>query len=225
MYILKERLFLVASVFAIIAGVFAATLGAIDDDLFMWMTMGIATVLIGVVLLISGYLTPAVAGSGAAKGLSVFLILASIVEIVGTAGLMAGNWAIGPVAFIIGFAICAIVFFVWPFICCQGSKGVRSQVIGVASAHESISIAELSKITGVSEKNARDIVYDAIGKKQLIGKMEGDTFVKSAPSATTVSSSTTTKEREVVRVLVICPYCGAKTEQGIGKCQNCQADL
>ena len=27
------------------------------------------------------------------------------------------------------------------------------------------------------------------------------------------------------RVLVICPFCGKKNEQGIGKCQNCGADL
>jgi len=32
--------------------------------------------------------------------------------------------------------------------------------------------------------------------------------------------------REVIsKVLVICPYCGAKNEQGILKCQNCKADL
>jgi hypothetical protein len=33
--------------------------------------------------------------------------------------------------------------------------------------------------------------------------------------------------REIIteRVFVICPYCGAKTEQGIMKCQNCGADL
>ncbi|MCK4566900.1 MAG: hypothetical protein KAU48_06290 [Candidatus Thorarchaeota archaeon] len=34
-----------------------------------------------------------------------------------------------------------------------------------------------------------------------------------------------TTDTQVIKVLVICPYCGAKTEQGIGKCQNCQADL
>lgn len=28
-----------------------------------------------------------------------------------------------------------------------------------------------------------------------------------------------------VRVLVICPYCGAKTEQGITNCRNCGANL
>ncbi len=27
------------------------------------------------------------------------------------------------------------------------------------------------------------------------------------------------------RILVICPFCGAKTEQGLLKCQNCHADL
>jgi len=27
------------------------------------------------------------------------------------------------------------------------------------------------------------------------------------------------------RVLIVCPYCGAKTEQGLLKCQNCSADL
>ncbi len=30
---------------------------------------------------------------------------------------------------------------------------------------------------------------------------------------------------QAMKVLVICPYCGAKTEQGIDKCQNCRADL
>ncbi|MHA2356982.1 MAG: zinc-ribbon domain-containing protein [Candidatus Thorarchaeota archaeon] len=33
------------------------------------------------------------------------------------------------------------------------------------------------------------------------------------------------KERIVERVLVICPYCGHKNEQGISKCGECGADL
>ncbi len=39
--------------------------------------------------------------------------------------------------------------------------------------------------------------------------------------------STTVKEREIVRdrVLVICPYCGAKNEQGVLNCYNCDAEL
>ncbi|MGY5860491.1 MAG: hypothetical protein RTU63_14060 [Candidatus Thorarchaeota archaeon] len=37
----------------------------------------------------------------------------------------------------------------------------------------------------------------------------------------------TVREREIVRdrVLVICPYCGAKNEQGVLTCHNCDADL
>jgi len=34
------------------------------------------------------------------------------------------------------------------------------------------------------------------------------------------------KERIVTeRVLVVCPFCGAKSEQGITMCQSCGADL
>lgn len=37
----------------------------------------------------------------------------------------------------------------------------------------------------------------------------------------------TVREREIVRdrVLVICPYCGSKNEQGVLNCQNCDAEL
>ena len=40
-------------------------------------------------------------------------------------------------------------------------------------------------------------------------------------------STTTIREREIVRdrVLVICPYCGTKNEQGIIECSNCDAKL
>lgn len=35
-----------------------------------------------------------------------------------------------------------------------------------------------------------------------------------------------TPEREVItRILVVCPYCGSKNEQGILRCQNCSAEL
>ena len=117
-------------------------------------------------------------------------------------------------------------FIIWPCFCCQGGKNIQSQIVGVVSAHDSISISEVSKITGHSDDIIRKTVYDAIGKRILHGRMEGDIFHRSAPSAPAYrTSGVTTKEREIVTVLVICPYCGAKTEQGIGKCQNCQADL
>ena len=126
----------------------------------------------------------------------------------------------------IGAILVIFSFVMWPCFCCQGGKNVRSQIVGVVSAHDNISIDEISKITGYSAGTIRKILYDAIGKRELHGRMEGDTFHRSAPSAPEYKApGTTTKERDVVKVLVICPYCGAKTEQGISKCQNCKADL
>ena len=47
-----------------------------------------------------------------------------------------------------------------------------------------------------------------------------------APPSTPARTDTV-REREIVRdrVLVICPYCGAKNEQGVLSCHNCDAEL
>jgi hypothetical protein len=224
MSVLKDRLFLVAALVAIIAGVVSVTFGGEED--FTFLIFGMVTLIFGIILLISGYLTPTVAQSKTGRGLAVFLLLASVLVFVGSIAIALEIWSVGPMAYIAGFAMTVFIFFAWPCICCQGSKGVRSQVIGVASAHDSISMAELSRVTGVDEKHAREIVYDAIGKRQLDGRMKEDTFVRSESAAPTHTGlSSTSREREVVKVLVICPFCGAKTEQGLSKCQNCGADL
>ena len=39
----------------------------------------------------------------------------------------------------------------------------------------------------------------------------------------TVTGDTRVVERE--RVLVVCPYCGTKNEQGVSKCTNCDGEL
>ncbi len=52
--------------------------------------------------------------------------------------------------------------------------------------------------------------------------------VSPQPSSQMVHGSTTASTTEKVvetRILVICPYCGAKNEQGVLKCQNCSAEL
>lgn len=46
------------------------------------------------------------------------------------------------------------------------------------------------------------------------------------PQSTSVMTHGSTTGREVItRVLVVCPYCGSKNEQGFTKCQNCSADI
>jgi hypothetical protein len=194
-----------------------------DGEGFMLFT-GIAFVVIGIFLLISGITTPAVSQSKTGMLIAVVLLLGGIIATTGIPLIWASDYSM-PVL-IGGMALIILPCLCWPCVCVQGSRAIRSQIIGVASAHERITISELSRISGATIKATSEIVYDAIGKRELSGRMEGDTFVRSAPTSTTYAApSSTTKEREIVKVLVICPYCGAKTEQGIGKCQNCQADL
>jgi len=189
--------------------------GGGDESLMI----GIPVVIVGLLLFISGFITPAVSESKSGLGIGLILTIGALVMLIGVI-------TYDFVIVISGLAISMLMAIAWPCICCQGSQGIKSQVVGVASAHNSITMTELSNKTGASVKLVSEIVYDAIGKGQLSGRMEGDTFVRSVSTGTTYAApSTTTREREIVKVLVICPYCGAKTEQGIGKCSNCKADL
>ena len=219
--LLKNKLFLIGAIALIISGVFQI---AMPWDESVYIGAGVAIIL-GIILLISGFITPIVSESKTGMGLGILILLGSILSILGVISVNIMD-EIGMPLYFGGLVLAAIVFLAWPCVCCQSSKAVRSQIIGVASAHDTITITELSNISGATVKLTSEIVYDAIGKRELSGRMEGGTFVRSAPSTTSyVAPSTTTREREIVKVLVICPYCGAKTEQGIGKCQNCQADL
>jgi hypothetical protein len=212
--LMKTKLFLIGTILMMIAGVILVTIGGGDESLMM----GIPLIVLGLLLFISGYITPVVSESKNGLAIGLILTLGAVILVLGL--------FVDYTMLIAGLSISILMTIAWPIICCQGSQGIKSQVIGVASAHDSISMIELSSKTGASVKLSSEIVYDAIGKGKLSGRMEGGTFVRSAPSTTSYSTpTTTTREREIVKVLVICPYCGAKTEQGIGKCQNCQADL
>ncbi|MBN2230041.1 MAG: hypothetical protein JW779_10685 [Candidatus Thorarchaeota archaeon] len=217
-----KKLFLISSFIVIIAGAIMAFLGSTINDEYegMYFIMGPIILVLGILFLLTALFSKEAAESTQARYLAIIMIFGSIIGIVGVfSGEIGGMISLGGSIFVF------LVFLLWPCFCLQGGKNIRSKIIGVASAHDSISISEICKITGLDEPLVRDTIYDAIGRHQLSGKMTGDTFIRSGPSATAYTSSSTTKEREVVKVLVICPYCGAKTEQGIGKCQNCQADL
>ncbi|TFG31274.1 hypothetical protein EU527_12845 [Candidatus Thorarchaeota archaeon] len=218
---IMKNLFTLGSFVVIIAGALMAFFGSTINDEWeeMYAITGPIILVVGVLFLLTAIFSKNVSESTQAKYLGIIMIFGSILAIVGIfGGEMAGLISIGGSIFIV------LVFLIWPCICLQGGKSIRSKIIGVANAHERITISEISKITGLDEPLVRDTIYDAIGQRQLSGNMTGDTFVRSGPSSTAYTSSMT-REREVVKVLVICPYCGAKTEQGVGKCQNCQADL
>lgn len=218
---IMDKLFLMGSIFVIVAGAILTFIGGSIIESEMYLIMGPIILIFGIIFLLSGLFSKGVASTTQGKILGAIMIFGSILAIAGLP-----DDEMGGIISIAGSIFLILVFLVWPCLCCQGQKESSSQVIGVASSHDSISIAEIGKITGLDGKMVRNSLYDAIGKGRLRGKLEGDTFIRAAPVTTTYAApTTTTREREIVKVLVICPYCGAKTEQGIGKCQNCQADL
>jgi hypothetical protein len=217
---LSNRIFLIGALLVIIAGGVSLAFGMmIEDTIFT--VLGFVIIFLGIVLLATGFTNQAVTVSREGTGLGLLMVVGSIVTIIGT------------LLFELGFAMVAVLGAVlillssvlWPCFCCQGSQGIKSKIVGIASAHDRISVAEIARLSGVDEKIVSDALYKAIGSRELAGKMEGDTFVRAAPTTVSYTGATTTREREVVKVLVICPYCGAKTEQGMAKCQNCGSDL
>lgn len=125
---------------------------------------------------------------------------------------------------VVGMAIfvIAVVFFILA-IRRRAAISTATRIVGIARGHTRITMEELSEMARLPVDKVKNALYSAIASGMIHGTIEGNSFVRSAPEA--AMSSTSTREREVVRVLVICPFCGAKTEQGLSKCQNCQADL
>ncbi|MHA1138290.1 MAG: PCI domain-containing protein [Candidatus Thorarchaeota archaeon] len=126
-------------------------------------------------------------------------------------------WGVALAIFVI-----SLVFFLLAFRR-RSEISTATKVVGIARSHERITMEELANLAQLPAEKVRDALYSAIASGAIHGTIEGNSYIRSSPRAAV--SSTSTREREVVKVLVICPYCGAKTEQGLSKCQNCQADL
>ncbi len=114
-------------------------------------------------------------------------------------------------------AIVALLGLVLVFVGYNSTKN-WNRVVAIAKSQNQISLKELSVKAGVPVEKVSSIIYEAIGSGELAGTIEGESFSKSRPS---VAAAPTGE----AKVLVICPYCGAKTEQGLAKCQKCGADI
>ncbi len=129
----------------------------------------------------------------------------------------------------VGVIIAIIIILIGIVIMVTKTRSVNNwnKVVGLAKTQDKFTMREMSAQSGVSEDKIVPILVEAIVANELEGSIEGETFTKGTPrpSVTPIGSESTTKEREVVKVLVICPYCGAKTEQGLAKCQKCGADI
>jgi hypothetical protein len=144
-----------------------------------------------------------------------FLIL-----IVGGVYFIAGSQSVGlgaaPVAPLYGLVILIIglIVIIIPF----RVAGRWNKVVGIVKSHKSITIQEAAGKSGVNPDKVRSIVYEGIASGDLSGSMEGDTFSRKKDGVTITTTQT-------AKVLVICPFCGSKTEQGLASCQKCGADL
>ena len=149
--------------------------------------------------------------------LGIFTLVGGIITIIMSDG--------EQVALEAAFFVASPVFFVLAFVAFRRRRAVsiETKVVGIARGHARVTMEELSQLAKLPVDKVRNALYSAIASGMIQGTIEGNTFVRSAPAA--AMSGTSTREREVVKVLVVCPFCGAKTEQGLAKCQNCQADL
>ncbi len=109
-----------------------------------------------------------------------------------------------------------LTLILWPYLCVRATNQTEKKIIGLALSRYEISMKEIAEETGIPPQAAKDVVIDAIGAGRLSGNIRGDTFVR--------ATGTATAGRDAV-VLVVCPYCGAKNEQGLTHCQNCGAEL
>lgn len=218
---MRKRLFLIGAFIALITGlltiVLSITVSEFDDWIMMYSIAGGIIAFLGILLLITGYTSPAVAQSREGFMVGIVVILGSAIAVTGTfLGTMAG-----PAITIGGGVVVLIGMLAWSCFCCQGTGKARRKILGIASAHHRISVSEIARTANIDEGVVSDILYDALGKGEIHGRMEGQVFVRTAPSTVAPMG----RPAGDAKVLVICPYCGAKNEQGLTKCQNCQADL
>ncbi len=109
-----------------------------------------------------------------------------------------------------------LTLILWPCICLTARSQTKKKIIGLAMSRHEISMKEIAEETGIPSQAAKDVVIDAIAAGRLSGNIRGDKFVRATGAAAAAGSAV---------VLVVCPYCGAKTEQGLTHCQNCGAKL
>ncbi|MHA1781722.1 MAG: PCI domain-containing protein [Candidatus Thorarchaeota archaeon] len=120
------------------------------------------------------------------------------------------------IAFIfMGFA--ALILFLWPCVCSSTQRKMETKVIGLARSRPKIQISEIARALKLPSVTVKEMLYDAISSGNLSGRMDGDIFIRCIDDVGTAHAG--------AKVLVICPFCRAKTEQGLPKCQNYRADL
>ncbi|MCK4568496.1 MAG: hypothetical protein KAU48_14410, partial [Candidatus Thorarchaeota archaeon] len=152
--VLMKSPFRTGSIVVIVAGALMLFLGDFTDMEGMYMIMGPILMVLGILFLVTGIFSKGVADTNQGRILGIIMMLGGVL---GVAGIFVPG--MGSIVSIAGSVFVLLIFLVWPCCCCQSQKDLSSQVIGVASSHDKISIGEISGITGLDVKVVRESLY------------------------------------------------------------------
>ena len=93
-----------------------------------------------------------------------------------------------------------------------------NSLVRYTKAQGEVTMEQAGEKVGVSPERAKDIIYEAVQSGDLSGTIRGNVFTRGQPAVIERIS-------EQTKVLVVCPACGAKNEQGLTSCQNCGASI
>ncbi|MHA2425381.1 MAG: hypothetical protein ACXAEF_11365 [Candidatus Thorarchaeota archaeon] len=96
--------------------------------------------------------------------------------------------------------------------------GKWNSLVRYVKAQGEVTMEEAGEKVGVSPKKAKDIIYEAVQTGDLSGTIRGNVFTRGQPAVIE-------RVTEQTRVLVVCPYCGAKNEQGVTRCHGCDGAI
>jgi ABC-type nitrate/sulfonate/bicarbonate transport system permease component len=129
---------------------------------------------------------------------------------------MAENQACGK---FMGFLLIAIPIFALIF----GSDEPAMQTDNAAIVMTGMIFFGIIMMANSSKNKTKSTTPIQMQRRDIRTSSVERTFIPQ--SSSTMTHGNTTGTQVITRVLVVCPYCGSKNEQGILKCQNCSAEL
>jgi len=129
---------------------------------------------------------------------------------------MAENQSCGTVMgfFLVAFPIIALIF---------GSDEPAMQTDNAAIVMTGMIFFGIIMMANSSKNKTKSTTPIQVQRREIRTASVQHTVIP--VSSSQMTHGYTTGREVITRVLVVCPYCGAKNEQGILKCQNCSAEI
>ena len=119
-----------------------------------------------------------------------------------------------------GFLLIAIPIFALVF----GSDEPAMQTDNAAMVFTGMIFFGIIMMASSSKNKAKSTTPIQLQRREIRTSTVAPTAYHQS-SSSQMTHGNTTGTQVITRVLVVCPYCGSKNEQGILKCQHCSAEL